>query len=192
MDEEGEVELEAPAPHEHAVEAAAERKDALAQNIALMTAVLATVSALISYQSASAQSEATFLKNESILAQARATDQWALYQAKSTKGHIAEATAALTSDPAVRAHFQAEQSKQEAEKKLVQAEARKLEQTSAQLSREAEGKLRPHHRLAMALTFVQIAVALAAITVLTRRRWLLWGSLACAGFGLVAAATSFW
>jgi hypothetical protein len=189
MDDEVEVEL--PAPHEHAVDEAVERKDGLAQKIALMTAVLATVGALISYQSGSAQNEAMFLKNESILAQAKATDEWALYQAKSTKGHIAEATAALATDAAVKAHFLAEQSRQETEKAVVQAQARNLEEQSRNLSEAAEAKLLPHHRLAMALTFVQIAVALAAITVLTRRRWLLWGSVTCAATGIGAAVSSF-
>jgi hypothetical protein len=77
MDEDYEV----PSPHEHAIEEAAEEKrDALAQNIALMTAVLATIGALVSYQSGSAQTEAMFLKNQSILKQAEASDQWSFYQ----------------------------------------------------------------------------------------------------------------
>jgi hypothetical protein len=188
MDEDYEV----PSPHEHAVDEAAEhKKDPLAQNIALMTAVLATVGALISYQSGSAQNEAMFLKNESILAQARASDQWSLYQAKSTKGHIAEATAALAQDPAVKARFLLEQTKQEKAKALVKEEADRLEKESARLGEASEAKLRPHHLLARALTFVQIAVALAAITVLTRRRWLLWGSVTSASFGIACAVWSF-
>lgn len=76
MDEDYEV----PSPHEHAVEEAAEEeRDSLAQKIALMTAVLATVGALVSYQSGSAQTEAMFLKNQSILKQTEASDQWAFY-----------------------------------------------------------------------------------------------------------------
>jgi hypothetical protein len=182
---------EVPSPHEHAVEEAAEKeRDSLAQKIALMTAVLATVGALISYQSGSAQTEAMFLKNQSILKQAEASDQWAFYQAKSTKGHIAEATAALATTPEVKAHFTAEQQKQEKEKAEVQAEAKKLEAESRKLGEESEAKLRPHERLALALTFIQIAVALAAITVLTRRMWLLWGAVGSAAVGIIAAATA--
>ena len=162
-----EEEYEVPGPHEHAVEEATEKeRDGLTQRIALMTAILATIGALISYQSGNAQNEAMFLKNESILKQAQASDQWALYQAKSTKGHIAEATAAL-------------------------AIARQLEKQSRKLGEASEAKLRPHERLAMALTFIQIAVALAAITVLTRRRWLLWGSVSAAAAGILAAGSAF-
>lgn len=186
-----EEDYEVPSPHEHAVEEAVEKeKDSLAQKIALMTAVLATVGALISYQSGSAQTEAMFLKNQSILKQAEASDQWAFYQAKSVKGHIAEAAAELATSPEVKAHFTAQKEKEEKEKVEVQAEAKKLQAESRKLGEESEAKLRPHERLALALTFIQIAVALAAITVLTRRTWLLWGSVASAAVGIIAAASA--
>lgn len=44
----------------------------------------------------------------------------------------------------------------------------------------------PHHHLAEAMTFTQIAIALASITMLTRKRWLLAvaGLSATAGLGL--------
>ncbi|WP_454774636.1 hypothetical protein [Janthinobacterium tructae] len=52
MEEEDEV----PSPHEHAVEEATEKeRNDLTQKIALMTAILATIGALISYQSGNAQ-----------------------------------------------------------------------------------------------------------------------------------------
>ena len=186
-----ESEYEVPSPHEHEVDAAVEREGTgLSQKIALMTAVLATIGALISYQSGSAQNEAMFLKNQSILKQAEASDQWAFYQARSVKGHLDEATAALSSDPAIKAHFLAEKAKEEAGKAEVQIEARKLQAESRKLGEESEAKLRPHERLALALTFIQIAIALAAITVLTRRKWLLWGSIASAAGGLGIAVSA--
>jgi hypothetical protein len=187
-----ESEYEVPSPHEHAVDAVVEREGAgLNQKIALMTAVLATIGALISYQSGSAQNEAMFLKNQSILKQAEASDQWAFYQAKSVKGHLDEATAALSSDPTVKAHFLADKATQDASKAEVQIEARKLQSESRKLGEESEAKLRPHERLALALTFIQIAIALAAITVLTRRKWLLWSSVASAVGGLGIAISAF-
>jgi hypothetical protein len=186
-----EDDYEVPSPHEHAVEEAAERKrDTLAQRISLMTAVLATVGALVSYQSGDAQTKAMFLKNQSILKQAQASDQWAFYQAKSTKGHIVEAAAELATEPDVKARFFAERDKEAKEKTEIQAEAMKLEAESRKLGEESEAKLRPHERLALALTFIQIAVALAAITVLTRRTWLLWGAVGSAAVGIIAAASA--
>jgi hypothetical protein len=187
-----EEEFEVPSPHEHSVEGAAERKDdSLAQKIALMTAILATIGALISYQSGSAQNEAMFLKNQSILKQAEASDQWAFYQAKSIKSHIDESTAALATDTATRERFLAEMQKADKDKAEIQAEATRLQSESRKLGDESAAKLRPHERLALALTFVQIAIALAALTILTRRRWLLWGSVGSAATGIVAAAMAY-
>lgn len=186
-----ESEYEVPSPHEHELETAAESEGGgLSQKIALMTAILATVGALVSYRSGSAQNEAMFLKNQSILKQAEASDQWAFYQARAIKSHIDEASAALATDPAVKARFLAEKVREDASKAEVQAAAQKLQLESRRLGEESEARLRPHERLALALTGIQISIALAAITVLTRRRWLLWGSVASAGIGIAIAASA--
>lgn len=187
-----EEEYEVPSPHEKALDDAVEsERDGLTQKIALMTAVLATVGALISYQSGSAQNQALFLKNQSILKQAEASDQWAFFQAKSVKSHIDDATAALATDPEVKARFLADKAREDAEKLEIQVEAKKLQTESRKLGEESEARLKPHERLALALTFLQIAIALAAITVLTRRRWLLWGSVGSAVVGLLTSVTAF-
>jgi len=106
---------------------------------------------LISYRSGSAQNEAMFLKNESILKQAEASDQFAFYQAKSVKGYIDEAVASLSTEPETKARYLAAKQKEDAEK---------------------------------------APIALAAITVLTRRRWLLWASVSAAVTGVVVAITA--
>ena len=187
-----EDEYDVPSPHEHEVDEIVEKeRDGLAQKIALMTAVLATIGALISYQSGSAQNEAMFLKNQSILKQAEASDQWAFYQAKSIKGHLDDTVASLSDSPEVKARFLADKARQEKEKVEVQTEARKLQAESRKLGQESEAKLHPHERLALALTLIQIAITLAAITVLTKRRWLLWGSVASATTGIVVAMAAF-
>ena len=185
-------EYEVPSPHEHVMEDAGEKGlDSLVQKVALMTAILATIGAMISYQSGSAQNEAMFLKNQSILKQAEASDQFAFYQAKSVKSHIDEAAASLAVDQETKARYLAAKQKEDTEKAPILVEARKLQAESKKLGEESEAKLKPHERLALALTFIQVAIALAAITVLTRRRWLLWASVTSALAGIVVAATAF-
>ncbi|MDB5989024.1 MAG: hypothetical protein JWQ10_427 [Herbaspirillum sp.] len=187
-----EEEYEVPSPHEHAVEEAAEKKrDGLAQRVALMTAILSTIGALISYQSGAAQNEAMFLKNQSILKQAEASDQWAFYESKSTKSHLDDVAASLTDKPEMKSRFLTDRDKQERQKMEIKMEAEKLQAESRKLGEESEATLKPHERMALGMTFIQIAVALAAITVLTRRRWLIWGSLTSAGIGLVCSAIAF-
>lgn len=187
MDDDYEVE----GPHEKEVEEAAERHDPLAQRIALMTAILSTVGAIVNYASGNAQNEALFLKNESILRQSQASDQWAYYQSKSTKAHIADAAARLATDPAVRQGFIAERDAENKARLRVQRDASRLQEESRRLARESDARLRPHERLALALSFLQIGIALAAITVLTRRRWLLWGAASTAAIGIGAALSAF-
>lgn len=187
-----EDEYEVPSPHEHHVEQLSEEgHDGLAQKVSLMTAILATVAALISYESGSAQNEAMFLKNQSILKQAEASDQWALYQAKSIKSHLDDAVITMVSNSEFRRRYQLDKDKQDSEKVQVQATAVGLQEESRKLGLDSEAKLKPHERLAMSLTFLQIAIALCAITVLTRRRWLLLGAIASAAGGIVLAGTIF-
>jgi hypothetical protein len=51
-------------------------------------------------------------------------------------------------------------------------QAQKLEKRSEELEAKSEASMHVHHRWAQAMTLIQIAIALAAITLLTRSRWL--------------------
>lgn len=156
-----------------------------------MTAILSTIGAIVNFASGNAQNEALFLKNESILKQSQASDQWAYYQSKSTKMHIADAAAKLTTDPAVRESFINERDAEDRGRVAVQREANRLQAESQHLARASDAKLKPHEHLALALGFLQIGIALSAITVLTRRRWLIWCAGAAALVGIAAALSAF-
>jgi hypothetical protein len=88
-------EFEVPGQHEHALEHAA-HVDSLGRMVAMFTAVLATVGAIISYQNSGSESLGLELKNEAILKKSEASDQWAYYQAKGIKQVILEHTAGST------------------------------------------------------------------------------------------------
>lgn len=132
-----EEDYEVPSLHENAIEEAVEKDhQSLAQRIALMTAILATVGALVSYQSGSAQNQAMFLKNQSILKQAEASDQWAFFQAKAVKSNVDDTAVALATDPETKARFLADKVKEDKEKFGIQAEAQKLQDESNKLGQE--------------------------------------------------------
>jgi hypothetical protein len=188
-------EFDVHGPHEHAVEHASNAGDALASRIAVMTAILSTVGAIFSYQGGFTQNEALIFKNESILyknqsvlRKTEASNQWNYYQAKSSKQNLAELALALA--PPDRREFYANEVKRyNAEKEEIRAAAEKIEEEVKRfdrLSEEANQKsadaYHPHHRLALAMTLIQIAISLASITVLTRKIWLFWGA------GLTAVA----
>lgn len=121
-------------------------------------------------------------KNEAVLKKTEASDQWAFYQSKSTKGHLAELAAHLSRDPDKAAQYAKEVERYEKEKKEIRAKAEALDEESKKANERSEKIYHPHHRLAQAMTLIQISISLASITVLTRRRWLF-------GVALIAATS---
>lgn len=163
-------EYEVHGHHDHAVEHAA-HSDPLARWVAMFTAVLAAIGAVISYQNGSSESQGLELKNEAILKKSEASDQWAYYQAKGIKEVIVERSVATTDEE--RARQKAEAQRYAAEKAEIEKEARKLDAEAKEADAASAVAFRPHRRLAQALALVQAAIAVAALTVLTRQRWML-------------------
>lgn len=157
--------------HDHAVEHQAHGGDSLAGYIAIFTAILASVGAIVSYQGGDTQNEAMLFKNEAVLQKAHASDQWNFYQAKSSKGHLMEL--ALEIAPASKKeYYKAQIEKYNREKKEIKLKAEALEEASENANVASEHAMHPHHRLAQSMTLIQIAISLASITVLTRKKWL--------------------
>jgi hypothetical protein len=113
-------------PHDHEVEHEAQ-KGGLGQRIAIFTAVLATVGAIVSFLGGHTQNEALYYKNEAVLKKTQASNQWNYYQAKSMKQNLAEFAAGLATDPAKAEKYLAEAKRYSDEKKDIQKEAEKLE-----------------------------------------------------------------
>ena len=177
-----EEEFEVPGAHEHEMEHAAEHRLPLAQEVAVFSAVLATLGAIVSFLGGHTQNEALYYKNEAVLMKARASDDWAYYQAESTKRHIASLEARLA--PGFSTDAGEEAKRYGAEQVSLRREAQRLDRASDEADLESRHALAPHTKLALSMTFLQIAIALASITALTRKRWLLW---AAAAFALAGA-----
>jgi len=150
-----------------------ERSDGgLLRLVALTTAILAAVTAVVSLHAGSTVNEALVLKSEATELQARASDQWAYYQAKGIKGAVAASAAvaytaagrptpdSLRMLPARYSHDQAD----------IQVEARKLEAERDAKSAEADRLLSAHHHYAFAVALLQVAIALGAVAALTKQR----------------------
>jgi Domain of unknown function (DUF4337) len=140
--------------------------------VALTTAILAAVTAVVSLHAGSTINEALVLKGEATTLQARASDQWAYYQAKGIKGAIATSSASAytvagkTAPDALRAQAARYASEQTA----IQTEAKKLEAERDAKSAEADHLLAAHHHYAFAVALLQVAIALGAVAALTRQR----------------------
>ncbi|HZZ93600.1 MAG TPA: DUF4337 domain-containing protein [Usitatibacter sp.] len=176
--------------HDHAVEHEA-HKPGLGQQVAIFSAVLATVGAIVSFFGGDTQNKAMLYKNEAVLERAHATDDWNFYQAKSLKQNMAEIAAAGARDPALAEKYAAEAKRYAAEKKDIEIEAKKHEDAFHAWNERSEKALHPHHYLSMSMTLLQIAIALASITVLTQKRWLLYGAGASAFIGAALAIVAY-
>jgi hypothetical protein len=164
---------------EHAHPAPEVRRDTVLYAVtAAVLAVLAALGSLLSGHEA----------NQAILHQSKATDQWAYFQSKSTKGQVyemgkeliqalseAQGTTDKTS-PAL-ARFRERIDKYEKEKEEPQQEARRLEE-------ESELEFKKHHHFALAVAAFQVGIVLASISIMVRYRWLWVLSLLAGSSGL--------
>jgi hypothetical protein len=160
-------------PHDHELEHASQHgpKDKFTSNIAVLTAVLATIGALFAYMGGATQANAGLYKNNAAIKKTEASNQWNYYQAKSSKQNLAELAIALVPDDR-KPQYQQEVERYKKEKADIKAAAEKLEAQSSDWDKQSDSQMHLHHRWAQATTALQISIALAAIALLTRRTWL--------------------
>jgi Domain of unknown function (DUF4337) len=180
-----EEEFEVRGPHEGALEGEASEWDTFSSKIAVTTAILATLGAFFSYQAGSTQNEAAMFKNDAAIKKTEAADQWNFYESKSNKRNLAEL--ALLIPNSDHDKYTKDAQRYDNEKKDIKKQAEALEAESKSFDTKSEAVMHVHHRWALAMTFIQIAISLAAITLLTRKKSLSIGVAAMALGGAIFA-----
>jgi len=172
-------------PHDHELERLTQHGagDSFTGRIAVTTALLATVGALFSYQGGAMQANASMAKNNAAIKKTEAADQWSYYQAKSTKQNLAELGMDLGPSNKRDYYKQAIETYKE-EKANIKKTAEAFEAESREWDKKSDEQMHLHHRWAQATTALQIAIALSAIALLTRRKWLQWGVYGLSAFGI--------
>jgi Domain of unknown function (DUF4337) len=140
--------------------------------VALSTAILAVLAAIAGLL-------AGMHANEAMMSQIQASDQWGYYQAKSIKAAILEAKTTLASEATERDKEKATRYQEEQETIKRDAEHKQV---------EARAKFHKHEVYARSVTMFQIAIAIAAISALTRRRRFWFVSLVFGAAGMVFLA----
>jgi len=178
-------------PHDHEVEHVAEHGgDNFTSQLAVLTAVLSTIGAIFGYMGGHSQNAALLYKNEAAIQKTSASNQWNYYQAKSNKQNLAELSIVLTTGDAQEKYKQSVE-RYKKEKEDIKADADKLEAAAKEADHESEAEMHVHERWALATTLLQVSIALAAITLLTRKRWLLVGVYGASGLGLLAGVMGY-
>ncbi len=147
--------------------------DSTASRGALLCAILAVAAAISALF-------AGHFANESMILQMQSSDQWAYYQAKGIKASLSELKGQILKDET--SLEKVAEYKKEQEEIKSEAEAKQ---------KESQDKLHLHESLAASVTLFQIAIALTAISVLSRKRVFLNVALVMAVIGLLQMLRTF-
>ena len=169
MPEEMEIPIEAV--HEHIHHEAHHSQEQWVSMVALSTAILAGFAAIASLLSG-------LNANTSIRETVKASDQWSYYQAKNVKATILQMKIDMLTSlgKPVPKGDQPEVDKEKKKMANIQKEA-------TELGVRADERFERHENLAPSVTWFQVAVAVSAIAVLTKKRWFWYLSLV---FGAIA------
>ena len=143
------------------MEAAEEQKERWTLSVALSTAIIAVLAAIAGLYG-------NHHANEAMLEQIKSSDQWAYYQSKSIKAEITAATSQILT--ALDKPLPAES---EEKKKRYDEDKAEIKKTAEEAHESSERHMRQHIVLSRAVTIFQIAIAISAIAILTRKK-LMW------------------
>jgi len=171
-----EIEVPTEHLHEQLEEAVHHSQESWIMMVALTAAllsVLAAISALF----------AGHYANEAMLEQIQASDQWSFYQAKGIKSAVLDSKMEVLKQMGLEAD---EKDVSNSERYREEQKEIKKEATEKQ---EGSGKhLIQHNALAKGVTLFQIAIAICAISALTRRKWLWYGSILLGIAGIIVVS----
>jgi len=175
-------------PHDHELEHAQQGgghgdHSRMTNQIALFTAIIATVGALFGYMGGATQANAGLYKNNAAIKKTEASNQWNYFQAKSTKQSLAELARDLAPEDK-KTSYQAKADRYEKEKGEIKVVADKLELEATEWDHQSDEQMHQHHRWAQSTTVLQVSIALAAISLLTKKKWLEVAMFAAGGLGL--------
>jgi len=167
-------EIEVPTEHLHESmeEKAHEASDRWISRVALSAALLSVLAAITAMLAGDHV-------NEAMIDQLQASDQWAFYQSKGIKAAVLDSKMEMlgaqgkTLDP-----------KDEEKLTEYKNDQQGIKDTADEKEKSSSEHLRKHNKMARGVTAFQIAIALSAISVLTKRKVLWFGGLALGAVGV--------
>ncbi len=180
---------DAPLEAREHTEHVTEHHDHFVARVAILISLLAVLAAVSGNLESIEAEKSLGAATEATLQQDKATDSWSEYQADSLKRHLYTIAAEMNQGQAAKYAKTADE--QQRRQTQVRERALKAEQDRSRLIAESGAHESRHHWLTAAATLFEIAIALATVSIITRRHWL-WGSGALLGVaGIVLLATAF-
>ncbi len=156
-----------------------EKKENWTLLVALSTAIISVLAAITGLF-------ANHHANEALIEQIASSDKWAQYQSKAIKLDIEKSTISILSamGKPVEQENKQKVEKYEADKKEIKEEATEKENAS-------KHHLRIHIVLARAITIFQVAIAISAIAIITRKKLMWYASIVLTLIGIYFMITGF-
>ncbi len=173
---------------ERAERQTAEKEAAWLRFIGLSTAILAVFAAIAALQSSN-------LVNEALIHQIKASDTWAEYQADRQKDHVYTiALNGLLDAAAAKPPTKTASARISEYRAKVADESRKetaLSDSAKDLERETEDEMRKHHAFEYSVALLQVAIAVGAVSALTRVKPIWYLSLLIGAIGSAFCVVGF-
>ena len=163
--------------------------------LAISTALFAVIAAIAALEAGNYANEALFQANRAVLLQTQAVDTWSQYQAESIKKYEATNLVMILAhtggSPREIGAARAEAARRQKQQSALQPEARRLSAETDALNKESEGQLEHHHRFAIAVTLLQVAIGLSAIAALLSMPAVWYFSLGAGAFAFLVFVDGF-
>ena len=168
-------EIEVPTEHLQKTlhEKALEAEENWILKVALTAAILAVFAAIAALL-------AGHYSNEAMIEQLQASDQWAFYQAKGIKSAILETRIELIQQLGKEVN---PKEKEKAEQ--YKDEQKEIQKMALEKQEQSKTYLNIHNTLAKGVTIFQVAIAICAISALTKRKQLWYGSIVLGLAGVI-------
>jgi hypothetical protein len=157
--------------HEHAEHAAeaAETGDKLISQVTFTIAVLAVAAAISASLETTEGDAAIAAKNDAVLAQDQATDQWSFANSKSLRKKVYEIAADTGGTKA--GTYAKSAVKEGGDQTTATASAKSFEVRRDAALERADSHEQRHGRLTVGSTLLHMAIAIATLAIILRRRW---------------------
>jgi hypothetical protein len=150
----------------------------VAGTMAIIAAFLAVVSVL-----------AEHFNTEKLLTQGKATDTWAYSQAKDIRHYVAQATRDSLKDLRPGS---AMANTYEQDAKRYKKEAADIQEKARDLEKERDAYGAKADRFHFGEVFLEIAIVLSSLAILTKRKPFFWAGAIAAVAGVVIGVTAYW
>jgi len=154
----------------------------ISTRVAVTVGILAVLASISAFQAERTAAESVLSKNDAVLAQSRASDEWAFRQAKSIKLHL---------EDVMPGHESSDGDRQRAEIAASEERAREAERRRDEANQEATERFEQHRRFAVGTSLFQIAIVLETVAAVLGRPALWRLGIALGTLGMLALVNGF-